>query len=316
MKNLQLTLKAGGSTLALVAAALLPSMALAQNAAPPSDVEEVVVTGTSIRGAAPVGSNLITVGQQEIQNTAPVTVTEALANVPAITGMNNSGRGQNGNGGAGASVYIHEIGASAQNATLVLMDGHRIPQAGSGNGNPVVDPNIIPQPMLQRVEVLADGSSSVYGSDAVAGVVNFITRKKFDGLELHYQAQDEMGSAMGQYASVLTGKSWQDGGFVAAVTYSYEGNIKNTQLPKTNPLVQTPLAIKAGDTGTNGGTTYFGTFLCDPATVRPERCSRTTRPICSSARPRPAALPTPPPTVPARPGSMAITCRANPASTR
>ena len=117
----------------------------------------------------------------------------ALANVPAITGMENSGRGSNGNGGAGASVYIHQIGASAQNSTLVIMDGHRLPVAGSGNGNPVVDPNIIPQNMLERVEVLADGASSVYGSDAVSGVVNFITRKKFDGLELRYQIQGEHG---------------------------------------------------------------------------------------------------------------------------
>jgi len=163
MKSLHGQLNAGGSTLAIVTASFFfASLAHAQTAPAGNDaVEQVTVTGTSIKGLAPVGSNLITVDQQAITDVGAVTVSEVLANVPAITGMGNSGRGSNGNGGAGASVYIHQIGASAQNSTLVLMDGHRLPVAGSGNGNPVVDPNIIPQNMLERVEVLADGASSV-----------------------------------------------------------------------------------------------------------------------------------------------------------
>src|ERR1700753_1413652 len=153
-------LKFGVSTIALTAISALGALpVLAQDA----EVEQVIVTGRSIRGAAPGGSNLTTVGAH--------TLGEVLTHVPAITGLGNSGRGGNGNGGSGASVYIHQIGASAQNSTLVIMDGHRLPVAGSGNGNPVVDPNIIPQTMLERVEVLADGASSVYGSDAVSGVV-------------------------------------------------------------------------------------------------------------------------------------------------
>jgi iron complex outermembrane receptor protein len=212
----------------------------------------VTVTGTSIRGLAPVGANLITVDQTQISDVGAVTISEVLANVPAITGMGNSGRGSNGNGGAGASVYIHQIGASAQNSTLVIMDGHRLPVAGSGNGNPVVDPNIIPQNMLERVEVLADGASSVYGSDAVSGVVNFITRKKFDGIELHYQIQHEHGAALGQFGSILAGQSWDKGGFIAAYSYSYEDNIKNTSIPQTNPLIQPQRALAAGLTGTTG----------------------------------------------------------------
>lgn len=269
MKSLQTQLKAGGSTLALVTASFFSSAAHAQSAPAGSPVEEVTVTGTSIRGLAPVGSNLITVDQAQISDVGAVTISEVLANVPAITGMGNSGRGSNGNGGAGASVYIHQIGASAQNSTLVIMDGHRLPVAGSGNGNPVVDPNIIPQNMLERVEVLADGASSVYGSDAVSGVVNFITRKKFDGIELHYQIQHEHAAALGQFGSILAGQSWEKGGFIAAYSYSYEGNIKDISLPRTNPLVQPQLATAAGLTGTTGGSTSQGNFFCDPATVQP-----------------------------------------------
>ena len=268
MKDLHTQLKAGGSTIALVAASFFAAAAQAQNAPADNSVEAVTVTGTSIRGLAPVGSNLITVDQQAISDVGAVTISEVLANVPAITGMGNSGRGSNGNGGAGASVYIHQIGASAQNSTLVIMDGHRLPVAGSGNGNPVVDPNIVPQTMLERVEVLADGASSVYGSDAVSGVVNFITRKKFDGVELHYQLQHEHGAALGQYGSILAGESWDKGGFIATYTYSFEDNIKNTSIPQTNPLIQPQRAIAAGITGTTGSSTSQGNFFCDPATLQ------------------------------------------------
>ncbi|HEY1877700.1 MAG TPA: TonB-dependent receptor, partial [Rhizomicrobium sp.] len=269
MKSLQSQLKAGGSTLALVTASFFSATAYAQNAPPDNSVEQVTITGTSIRGLAPVGANLITVDQQAISDVGAVTVSEVLANIPAITGMGNSGRGSNGNGGAGASVYIHQIGASAQNSTLVIMDGHRLPVAGSGNGNPVVDPNIIPQNMLERVEVLADGASSIYGSDAVSGVVNFITRKRYDGLELHYQMQHEHGASLGQLGSILAGQSWDKGGFIAAYSYSFEDNIADISIPQTNPLIQPQRAIAAGLTGTTGGSTHQGNFFCDPATVQP-----------------------------------------------
>src|SRR5246127_5929618 len=109
MKSLQTQLKAGGATIALITASFF-SAAHAQTS-PENSVEQVTVTGTSIRGLAPVGSNLITVDQQQISDVGAVTMSEVLANVPAITGMGNSGRGSNGNGGAGASVYIHQIGA-------------------------------------------------------------------------------------------------------------------------------------------------------------------------------------------------------------
>ena len=83
------------------------------------------------------------------------------------------------------SPNIHNLAASASNSTLVVVDGMRIP--GGGSQSAEADPNIIPVVALQRVEVLADGASSIYGSDAVAGVVNFITRKSFDGLQVDGQ---------------------------------------------------------------------------------------------------------------------------------
>ena len=93
MKHTMQNLLLGGSTVALVAAsAFFTVPAFAQNANS-TDIETVVVTGTSIRGVAPVGSNLITVGQEEITKTGAQNVQQLLANVPAVSGMGNGGEG-------------------------------------------------------------------------------------------------------------------------------------------------------------------------------------------------------------------------------
>ncbi|MCC6633377.1 MAG: TonB-dependent receptor plug domain-containing protein, partial [Gammaproteobacteria bacterium] len=158
-------------------------MPFAQAAESDSDLEEVVVTGSSIKGVAPVGSNLVTVGRDEIEETGVQTVQQILKTVPSIVGLQSAGQGSYGSfDGAGTNApTIHGLGASASNSTLILLNGHRLPV--SGINHVLADPNIVAPLALERVEVLADGASSVYGSDAVAGVVNFITRRNVDGFE-------------------------------------------------------------------------------------------------------------------------------------
>jgi iron complex outermembrane receptor protein len=213
---------------------------------------------------APVGSNLISVGREEIAKQSAPNVTQVLTTIPALSNMGVAGRGGNGNGGNGAAVYIHQIGASAQNSTLVLLDGHRVPPSGTVNS--VVDPNNIPGVMLERVEVLAEGASATYGSDAVAGVVNFITRRRFDGLELRAQATHLEGTKLGWQLSGIGGRSWDGGNFVLGYSYSYEDQLENVDRPRTNPLAQAARAAAEGLTGT--GSSNFGNFQCNPATVR------------------------------------------------
>jgi iron complex outermembrane receptor protein len=147
-------------------------------AAETEELDEVVVTGSSIKGVAPVGSNLVTVGREEIEETGVQTVQQILKTVPSIVGLQSAGQGSYGSfDGAGTNApTIHGLGASASNSTLVLLNGHRLPV--SGINHVLADPNIVAPLALERVEVLADGASSVYGSDAVAGVVNFITRPR------------------------------------------------------------------------------------------------------------------------------------------
>ena len=241
MQGLLANLKFGVSTAALAAAASIFAMdaAQAQAPAPASDqaVEEVVVTGTSIRGTAPVGSNLITVDQKAIEAAGAVNVQQLLQTVTAISTANAAPQGE--------SVYsyyapqIHSLAGSASNSTLVIVDGLRLPGGGS-QGFVETDPNIIPTIAIQRVEVLADGASSIYGSDAVAGVINFITRKSYEGLQVNVQ-----GGVGDQYttdnAGLLWGTHWDKGSVMAAFGYSYQSRLANNARKLVDMGDYTPL---------------------------------------------------------------------------
>ena len=250
MNNLTRQLKLGGSSLALITVATL-SPSLAQAPAQGAPVEEVTVTGTSIRGVAPVGANLVTVGQQDIQKQGGQTLDEVLKQVPALSNMGQVGQGQHNS--TYFSPNIHQLGASASGSTLVIMDGLRFPLGGTSHSQP--DPSIIPTIAIQRVEVLADGSSSIYGSDAVAGVINFITRTNYDGLLL----QGEGGGAndyVKYNLSALAGKTWEGGGALIAIQHSYISDIPFPTRVSTQNFI--PF----------GGTNQRS-FNCSPATIQP-----------------------------------------------
>ncbi len=181
--------------------------------------KEIVVTGSSIKGVAPVGSNLVTVSKDDIAKLGANTVQQVLKSVPAVVGLNSPGQGGFGSfDGAGTNApTIHSLGASASNSTLILLNGHRMPVGGANHV--LADPNIVPPMMLQRVEVLSDGASSVYGSDAVAGVINFITRRDLDGFEVNLQKG--FGKQYGTInAGLVAGKKWDTGSVIFGYAYS------------------------------------------------------------------------------------------------
>jgi iron complex outermembrane receptor protein len=276
MNRMSKQLRMGSSALAIItAASLLATHAMAQDAtataaATPApagnEVQELVVTGTSIKGISPVGSNVMTVGVQEIKNMGVSGITEVLKGVPSLEFFGSAGRAPTTgtNGQPGVAVQIHQVGAMSSASTLTLIDSHRA--ILSGITNYYVDPNQIPTNMLQRVEVLADGSSAVYGSDAIAGVVNFITRSRFDGIQLEGQTTIQDG-AKNYQASALFGHSWDTGGFVLGASYTQFGELTNTDRAFTDPLAQTARAAAAGVTGPS--TSNFGNFFCSPATIAP-----------------------------------------------
>jgi iron complex outermembrane receptor protein len=218
-------------------------------------VQEIVVTGTSIRGVAPVGAAVVSVGQDVIEKTANQTPQQILQNVPAISGMQSAGQGAftSADGAGVFAPVIHGLGASASNQTLILIDGHRAPY--SGLNHTLTDPNMVPPIALQRVEVLAEGASSIYGSDAVAGVVNFITRPSFDGFKVEGQAG--FGDQYHTYAfGAMAGKKWDTGSAWVAYNYDFRSNL----LAGNRSFTHT-------DHRSQGGTD-LASYNCSNATIR------------------------------------------------
>lgn len=223
------TLLAGSSVAALLGAG--PALAQAapdagenQTGAAPQAVQEVVVTGSRIRGAAPVGSPVIGLTRQDIAASTAITTTQLLQEVPQVAnlGVSEASRGQAG-GSANitysTAVNLRGIGPYA---TLTLLDGHRA--VGQGTGGQLFDPSSIPTIALQRLEIVADGSSAIYGSDAIAGVVNLILRRNYNGAEvsLHYGGGDHYDE---RQLGAIVGKTWSTGGFMIAYENGYHSNL-------------------------------------------------------------------------------------------
>ena len=240
--------------IAASAVVTLPLLGSLASAATVDGLEEVIVTGSSLKGVAPVGSNLTTVGRDEVERTGAQTVQQILKTVPAVVGLQSAGQGGYGSfDGAGTNApTIHGLGASASNSTLVLLNGHRLPV--SGLNHVLADPNIVAPLALERVEVLADGASSVYGSDAVAGVINFITRRNFDGLEA--TAQKGFADGYGTFnAGALWGHTWDSGNFLLSYNFSDRDNLAAADRDYT----------KANQTARGGRN--FTPNRCSPASV-------------------------------------------------
>jgi len=143
-------------------------------------VEEIRVTGTRIaRSNLTEYSNLVVVSSEELELTSTATLDELLRNLPSVT-MQGINKNDNNGGNGLAFIDLRNMGIQR---TLVLVNGRRFVTNGTGVSE-AVDLNNIPVPMIERVEVLPDGASAVYGSDAVGGVVNIILKDDFEGLQL------------------------------------------------------------------------------------------------------------------------------------
>jgi iron complex outermembrane receptor protein len=262
-------LKAGVSSAALIAISTVGLVsARAQDAGNAAPIETVTVTGTSFHIANPIGSNVVAVTPADLQTSGGTAVTEMLSTEPQLTGLNVPDRETGSqNGQPGSAIYIHGIGSNGDGVTLVLIDGHRAPL--SGGTNDFVNPNNIPSPMIERVEVLVEGASAVYGSDAVAGVVNFITRSHFEGLQFSYNSSIVKGQPSNDFG-LVTGQSWNTGGFVFGLEYQTQPELFNTALPNTSPLAQPARALAAGlpVASQPSAVTNFGDFNCNPASIQ------------------------------------------------
>lgn len=218
-----------------LAAAALPQAAFAQDgkptddkeaAAPAEDANEIVVTGTIIKGAAPVGSSIISVTATDIQKTGLLTTNDILKSIPQVSGI---GLGEGATNVSTNNAGLNISRANALNirglgiqATLTLLNGRRLPVGGFGGQ--LFDPNSIPAIALARIDVVADGASATYGSDAVAGVANLILRTDVDGAEFRGRygfANDYSTKTL----SGIIGKKWDGGRAMVAAEYSWNDQL-------------------------------------------------------------------------------------------
>ena len=182
------------SRLFFVAALAVSGLAYSQ--AEDEVIEEIITTGTLIRGSSTTGALPITViNRNDIEALGAPTTTDIVNEMVINTGSENRSNalgGQNRNTGT-ANINLRGLGLDK---TLVLFNGKRqvIHSTSAGSGASFVDINMIPSIVLERLEVLKDGAAATYGSDAVAGVVNMITRTDFTGLEISASYRDRMES--------------------------------------------------------------------------------------------------------------------------
>lgn len=184
------------------------------------NLEEVIVTGSRIQQRLEDSPNpVIVLGRDDIDRASRDAIGKVLQQLPAMTGSPQNTNRNNGGDGS-TRVDLRGLGSAR---SLVLVNGRRFVYGGVG-ADTSVDVNMIPTSMLERIEVLGVGSSTIYGSDAIGGVVNFITREDYDGAEL---------SASYAQSSKNDGDIW-DIRFVAGQTFgrgyfTFGGELVNQQ---------------------------------------------------------------------------------------
>ncbi|WP_236250590.1 TonB-dependent receptor [Microbulbifer sp. ALW1] len=193
---------------------------------PPLPAEEIIVTGQSLTGShlrhlkmdsyAPID----VLAQPELEITGAQTISELLKYLPAVSGNSTSTSVTNGGNGT-ATVTLRGLPASN---TLVLINGRRI--VNNGFGGEAADLNTIPLSAVDRIEILKDGASAVYGSDAIAGVVNIILRRDFDGLSVNtYHGQSSRNDQQTNSYSITWGGGDEDSHLMFSLAHYRQGEI-------------------------------------------------------------------------------------------
>lgn len=207
---------------AAVACLLAGAPAAAQTTGTPDAKadQSVVVTGTLIRGAGPVGAPVMGLSRADIEAAPASNPVELLRALPQIANLgasdthNTTTQNANQNVTVGSGINLRGLGPES---TLVLVSGRRI--APGGVAGQYTDPSVIPTLAVERMEVLTDGASSTYGSDAVGGVVNLRLRRNFTGVDGVLRYGHTEGSRQRQ-ASLIVGQHWASGSVMVAVDRS------------------------------------------------------------------------------------------------
>lgn len=233
MKFSRLSALCGSASLFALSSAL---PALAQNAmpqvaqAPEAVPEQVLVTGSLIHGTEAVGVPVTNFGTQDFNTVGALTTSDLfktlpIANVPAFQSSTDAGSKVEQT----ASVNLRGLSTKGSR-TLMLIDGFRFPSQGDSGCQ--IDPSIIPQLALDRIDVLADGASATYGSDAIAGVINVILRRGYEGAitEGAFGFSPDIGHDFYR-GSILYGTKWNSGDITVTYEYYTQDHVRGTARP-------------------------------------------------------------------------------------
>lgn len=209
-------------------------------------LDSIQVTGSRIKRAdMETSSPVFTIDRNTIENSGAATVGEFLQRSPAISGAATNPQVNNGGGAGAATVDLRGLGV---NRSLVLVDGKRWIGTVS-NANGAVDINSIPMGLIERVEVLKDGASAIYGSDAIGGVVNFILRKDFDGLEASaFYGVSSRGDANTERYDAVFGMAGDRGRLMLGASYDKEDSVSAADRSYSSQ----PYQLYAGEHGIGG----------------------------------------------------------------
>jgi iron complex outermembrane receptor protein len=213
------------SLLSSFAVAVLVQPAQAQETVPPDNpvsVEEFVVTGTRLRLQDFVSPNPVsTVTSDTIERSGITNVTDLMKDYPALVGSSDSQTFSDAGLRSNVGLNLLNLRNLGTDRTLVLVDGRR--HVAGTPGSAAVDTNSIPVGLIERVEVLTGGASAIYGADGVSGVVNFITKRDFEGLDMRVQyGWSDGGGGENTFVSAVAGRNFMDGrlNLTGALEYS------------------------------------------------------------------------------------------------
>lgn len=239
-----------------------------QESGPSSKADEasntIIVTGTNIRGGASVGSRLDVFTAQDINDAGYATLNQFMQtyaqNFPGGNSEDTFDRQSQGNFTRGAGINLRGLG---NNSTLVLINGRRLPSSGLDTS--FADVSNIPAAAIERIEILTDGGSAIYGTDAIAGVVNILLKRDYEGAETRARFGTVTKGSLQEYQfSQTAGAHWSDGR--GLVVYEY---YRREPLDRTDRSFTGNADLRRWG-GTDRRTAYSnpGNIL-DPATFAP-----------------------------------------------
>ena len=227
----------------------------------PDSTSDIVVTGSLIKNANVISvSPVTTIGAPEIALRQNFNAEQIVRDIPGVV-PNVGSQVNNGNGGA-SFVDLRGLGP---NRNLVLLDGARITPANTGGA---VDLNNIPVALIERVEVLTGGASTTYGADAISGVVNFITRSDFAGVDLQVQKGiSQQGDSAETRADLTIGGNFADdkGNAVLSVGYQLVDPVYQGDRPFSSIAIDSFNGTGVAGSG-GSGTTVPGRFTLGAST--------------------------------------------------